>query len=321
MTEAKNRAVEGMGVMERAVELTHKGESFAMATVVWRQGSSSGQSGSRAIITADGSLFGWIGGACAEPVLIREAAKVMESNKAQLIWLGQEADFMDMHVPDGVLTIPMACQSEGALQIYVEPMHSSPRLTVVGKSPMAITLTRLAEALDWRVDLVDLSDFDGSNISSTSVVVVATQGHGDEEAAEIALPHSPAYLGIVASRKRGEAITAYLTDRGFAQSDVEQIKIPAGLDLGHTSHREMAVSIVAELVQLRAAGVFVKSESHTSIPTPTEALDLVCGMTVVADKTSRPFFYQGATYYFCAPGCRTAFEKDPPSFINQEAKC
>ena len=109
--------VEGMGVMERAVELTNSGESFVMATVVWRQGPSSGQSGSRAIITSDGKLHGWIGGACAEPVLIRESKKVMESGKAQLIWLGQEADFKGIHVPDGVLTVPMACQKIGRAHV------------------------------------------------------------------------------------------------------------------------------------------------------------------------------------------------------------
>jgi xanthine dehydrogenase accessory factor len=314
--------VEGMGVLERAVELTNNGESFVMATVVWRQGPSSGQSGSRAIITADGKLHGWIGGACAEPVLIREAKKVMESGKAQLIWLGQEADFKGMHVPDGVMTVPMACQSEGALQIYVEPVQSSPQLTIVGRSPMAITLKQLSEVLNWRVALIDFSDFTTSMLSNSSVVIIATQGHGDEEATEVALPANPAYLGVVASRKRGKAVLDYLRDRGFTSAQIEKIHLPAGLDLGHTTHREMAVSILAELVKLRAAGEFA-GQSQKTLPlfsTP-EVKDLVCGMTVTAEKSNRPFEFEGITYYFCAPGCRTAFEKDPTSFISQEAKC
>ena len=316
------RPVEGMGVLERAVELTNNGESFVMATVVWRQGPSSGQSGSRAIITADGKLHGWIGGACAEPVLIREAKKVMESGKAQLIWLGQEADFKGMHVPDGVMTVPMACQSEGALQIYVEPVQSSPQLTIVGRSPMAITLKQLSEVLNWRVALIDFSDFTTSMLSNSSVVIIATQGQGDEEATEVALPANPAYLGVVASRKRGKAVLDYLRDRGFTSTQIEKIHLPAGLDLGHTTHREMAVSILAELVKLRAAGEFA-GQSQKTLPlleTP-EVKDLVCGMTVTAEKSNRPFDFEGTTYYFCAPGCRTAFEKDPTSFISQEAKC
>jgi xanthine dehydrogenase accessory factor len=315
--------VEGIGVMERAVELTNSGESFVMATVVWRQGPSSGQSGSRAIITNDGKLFGWIGGACAEPVLIREAKKVMASGKAQLIWLGQEADFMGMHVPDGVLTVPMACQSEGALQIYVEPVQSAPQVMIVGRSPMAVTLKQLIEVLNWRVQLVDFADFTTTMVSDTSVVIVATQGHGDEEATEVALAANPVYLGVVASRKRGAAVLAYLNDRGFKQSEIEKIHLPAGLDLGHTTHREMAVSILAELVQMRASGALVQKNTRINLPLvqPVEVIDLVCGMTVAADKSNRPFDYEGTTYYFCAPGCRTSFEKDPSSFISQEAKC
>ena len=315
--------VEGMGVMERAVELTNDGQSFVMATVVWRQGPSSGQSGSRAIITSDGKLHGWIGGACAEPVLIREAKKVMDSGKAQLIWLGQEADFEGMHVPDGVLTVPMACQSEGALQIYVEPVQASPQVMIVGRSPMAVTLKQLIEVLNWRVQILDFTDFTTSMVSSSSVVIIATQGHGDEEATEIALPASPAYLGVVASRKRGAAVLAYLEDRGFSKTQIGTVNLPAGLDLGHTTHREVAVSILAQLVQLRAAGSLRQKSTPNllQMAQPTEVIDLVCGMTVAAEKSNRPFGFEGTTYYFCAPGCRTAFEKDPSSFINQEAKC
>ena len=315
--------LEGMGVMERAVELTNSGESFVMATVVWRQGPSSGQSGSRAIITSDGKLHGWIGGACAEPVLIREAKKVMESGKAQLVWLGQEADFLGMHVPDGVLTVPMACQSEGALQIYVEPVNASPQVTIVGRSPMAITLQQLIEVMNWRVQILDFADFTTSMVNSSSVVVIATQGHGDEEATETALPAEPVYLGVVASRKRGAAVLSYLEDRGFSKSQIDKVNLPAGLDLGHTTHREMAVSILAQLVQLRAAGSLTQKSTPNllQMAAPTEVIDLVCKMTVAAEKSNRPFDYEGTTYYFCAPGCRTAFEKDPSSFINQEAKC
>lgn len=315
--------VEGMGVMERAVELTNSGESFVMATVVWRQGPSSGQSGSRAIITSDGKLHGWIGGACAEPVLIREAKKVMEAGRAQLIWLGQEADFKGMHVPDGVLTVPMACQSEGALQIFVEPVQASPQVFIVGRSPMAVTLKQLIDVLNWRSQILDFSDFTTTMVNSSSVVIIATQGHGDEEATEAAIQANPAYLGVVASRKRGAAVLSYLEDRGISKTQIEKVNLPAGLDLGHTTHREMAVSILAQLVQLRAAGLLTQNSTPRllNMVNPTEVVDLVCGMTVTAEKSNRPFDHEGTTYYFCAPGCRTAFEKDPSSFINQEAKC
>jgi xanthine dehydrogenase accessory factor len=100
------------------------------------------------------------------------------------------------------------------------------------------------------------------------------------------------------------------------------VHVPIGLDLGHTSHREIAVSILAELVQLRAAGA-LKARTRTLLPMiePDEVIDLVCGMTVEPVSANRPFDYEGTTYYFCAMGCRKAFEKDPTSFIPREVAC
>ncbi len=121
---------ESWGVLELAVELARRGEEFAMATVVWRQAPTSGQQSSRAIVTAGGELHGWIGGACAEPVLIREALRAIEDREPRLLVLGTEAQIGD--VPQGVTAIAVSCQSEGALQIYVEPVVAAPHLVVVG---------------------------------------------------------------------------------------------------------------------------------------------------------------------------------------------
>ena len=316
-----NRAVEGMGVMERAVELTKAGESYVMATVVWRQGPSSGQTGSRAIVTAEGQIYGWIGGACAEPVLIREAKAVLEQGEAKLIWLGQEADFLGMHVPDGVITIPISCQSEGALQIFIEPIKTVPQLLIVGRSPMALTLANLAQNLDWNVAIVDGNELSASLVTPSSVVIIATQGHGDEDALEIALENEPRYVGLVASSKRGAVVLAYLADRGLSPAKLEKIKVPVGLDLGRTTHREMAVSILAELVQLRASGEFSKSvNTKTELIIIDDVIDLVCGMSVAPTKSSNPFIFEDTTYYFCCTGCRTTFEKDPHVYRNKVAQ-
>lgn len=309
-------------MMQRAVELVRQGESFALATVVWRKPPSSGQHGSRALITSDGQLFGWIGGACAEPVVIREAKRVMEQGEPSLIWLGQEADFAGMHVPHGVMTVPMSCQSEGALQLYIEPMLAAPSVLVVGRSPMVMTLVELTRALGWRAETVDGPDFHAGMIESTTVVIIATQGHGDEEALETALAADPAFIGLVASRKRGDTVRGFLADRGHSARSLERVRVPIGLDLGHTTHREIAISILAELVQLRAAGE-LKARPRTLLPViePEEVIDLVCGMTVAAIPANRPFEYRGTTYYFCAAGCKAAFEKNPDSFITQEVPC
>ncbi len=314
-------AAEGVGLMERAAHLARSGESFALATVVWRKAPSSGQHGSRAIVMADGTLHGWIGGACAEPVLIREAKRVLAEGRSSLLWLGQEAELREMHVPDGVLTVPISCQSDGALQIFIEPMIAAPHVIIVGRSPMAITLLDLVQALDWRAELIDGPQFQAAMVTPSSAVIVATQGHGDEEALEQAVLGDPAFIGLVASAKRGQVVRGYLIDRGLPQDRLDRVQVPIGIDLGHTTHREMAVSILAELVRRRAEGGLKPTRTLLPVVETPEVTDLVCGMVVAAVAANRPFQYEGTTYYFCAPGCRKAFEKDPASFIYQESAC
>jgi xanthine dehydrogenase accessory factor len=249
----RDRAMQDLGVLERAGELARGGESFALATVVWRQGPSSSQQGSRAIITGSGELYGWIGGACAEPTVIRAAREVITAGAPRLLLLGDPGQFGGA-VPDGMTVVPISCQSEGALEVYVEPVVPAPHLVVVGRSPMAQTLASLARALGWRCELVAGEDFTSADADERSMVVVATQGHGDEEAIEAAAQARPCYLGLVGSHRRGAAVLGYLAERGVPKGQLDRVRVPAGLDLGKTSHQEIGVAILAELVQLRAAG-------------------------------------------------------------------
>lgn len=307
---------DGWRILEKASELADRGEKFALATVVWRQAPSSGHQGGRAIITAAGDIHGWIGGACAEPVVIREGQRVIAEGKPQLLLLGEPTDFG--HVPEGMVSVPMACQSEGALQIYIEPVLSTPRMLVVGRSPMATTLVELATVLGWRAELIDSSEFTADKVEASSIVIVATQGHDDEDTLEAAVGAGPAFIGLVASSKRGESVLGYLADRGVPMERLEQVRVPVGLDLGHTSHTEISVAILAELVALKARGAF--GPPTEALAMGETAIDLVCGMTVAVDETGRPYEYQGTTYYFCAPGCRTAFEREPEKYIKETAR-
>ena len=313
--------MDGWRVLEEAGELTRRGEAFALATVVWRQGPSSGQQGSRAIITASGELRGWIGGACAEPVVLREARQVIAEGVPRLLLLGTPEQF-GAAVPEGITVVPISCQSEGALEVYIEPVLPEPHLVVVGRSPMARTLTELATALGWRAALIDSPDFSASDAGERSMVVVATQGHGDEEAVEQAVAARPAYLGLVGSHRRGAAVLGYLADRGVPADQLDRVRVPAGLDLGRTSHREIAVAVLAELVQLRASGALATGPDRSAAAAaPAEAVDPVCGMTVTADRSSYPLEHKGVTYYFCRAGCRREFEQDPAAYLKKETRC
>ncbi|MEM9132501.1 MAG: XdhC family protein [Actinomycetota bacterium] len=299
-----NRSVEGWGVLERAVELAHRGEPFVLATVVWREGPSSGQHGSRAIYTAEGEIHGWIGGACAEPVFKREAVKTLEAGIPRLLALGASDRFGDL--PQGTAAVEMSCQSDGAMQIYLEPVMSMPHLVIVGDSPMSETLATQARGLDWNVELVGGPDFSEGMLTPNSIVVVATQGHGDEDLLVSVLKAAPAYVGVVASAKRGRVLREFLSTQQIEPAQLDAMQIPAGLDLGRTTHKEMAVAILAELVQRRAAGDF--SSVAIDAPRPETAIDPICGMTVDAVPTSNPLEVGDDTYYFCCPGCRAAFE-------------
>jgi xanthine dehydrogenase accessory factor len=318
-------------VLAEAGELTRRGQPFALATVVWRQGPSSGQQGSRAIITAAGELHGWIGGACAEPVVIREAQQVITEGVPRLLLLGTPEQFASKGqagaaVPDGMTFVPIACQSEGALEVYIEPVLPAPHLVVVGRSPMVATLGELARVLGWRTTVLDRGAFSAADADESSMVVVATQGHGDEDAVEQAAAARPAYLGLVGSAKRGAAVLGYLRDRGVPQDRLDGVRVPAGLDLGRTSHREIAVAILAELVQLRASGELAAagrvagSAAAAPAPAPAEATDPVCGMTVAADASSYPLEHEGETYYFCCAGCRRSFQENPAA-QEKESRC
>jgi xanthine dehydrogenase accessory factor len=338
--------MEGMDILEELAELARSGQAFALATVVWRQPPSSSQPGARAIITAEGEVRGWIGGACAEPAVIREAQQVIADGQARLLLLGTPEQFgvVSGSVPDGMTVIPISCQSEGALEVYIEPVLPVPHLVIVGESPMARTLASLAGALGWRADLVSGPDFAAADAGERSMIVVATQGHDDEDVLERAVAVRPAYLGLVGSSRRGATVLGYLADRDVPQDELDRVRVPAGLDLGRTTHQEIAVAILAELVQLRASGALARP-----VATPQASFtDPVCGMTVAVTAASRSpsggdsqggpggwsppgkghsrppglaLRHDGVDYYFCCAGCRQAFEQDPDAYTRKETRC
>lgn len=328
--------MDGWDVLEHARELSARGEAFALATVVWRRGPSSGKEGYRAVITATGQVFGWIGGACAEPVVVREARRILAEGVPRLVFLGTPDELESVAIREGISYVPMSCQSEGALEIYIEPVEPKTHLVVVGRSPMVEALVQMAQAIGWRTVLVDPDggsaeshpsaecvvselDFKLAGVDERSLVVVATQGHHDEAAIEQALAAGPAYVGLVGSRPRAKSVFDYLASRGVAREALDRVKVPAGLDLGKVSHREIAVGVLAELVKLRAAGALVKG-APAELPAIEEAVDPVCGMTVEVASARHKMDHDATTYYFCCAGCLNAFAGDPTAFAGSKTR-
>jgi xanthine dehydrogenase accessory factor len=323
--------------LQLAAALEAKGESFALAIVVRREPASSAQVGNTAVITEDGACHGWLGGSCIQPTVIREALSALRAGAPRLIALSPNPD-ADRR--PGVTVFPMTCHSGGSVDIYVEPVLPSPRLIVFGVSPVAQALARLGTALRYSVDAVD-PDADRSMFPAASRVitdfrpqevrdrpasqrerlfaVIATLGQRDEEAAQAALAAEPAYVGVVASRRRFAEIRETLLARGAPVEAVDAIRSPAGLDIGATTPEEVALSIFAEIVQVRQAGRLRQASGELPQPTATvardsEVLDPVCGMMVAVAGARYVAEHDGHTYYFCCGGCRERFLAAPDRY-------
>jgi len=212
----------------------------------------------------------------------------------------------------------------------MEPVLPQPQLVAIGRSPVAEALAALAAGLGWRSVIVDDGGSPGDHpgpgtvlttlnladagVDERSYVVVATQGHYDEDALERALATPASYVGLVASRKRADAVMGYLRDRGVSEAVLAHVHAPAGLDLGHVPTEEIAVAILAEIVQLRAAGELIERADVPVAEARHEAIDPVCGMTVDVTDARYRSVHDGRTYYFCSAGCLESFQADPARY-------
>ena len=301
------------------------------ATVVWARRPVSAEPGDKAIVTADGRLRGWVGGSCAEPVVIREARRALEQGTPRLLRLGPDEVVSE---GDGLITAPVSCASEGSLQIFLEPVAPPTHLVIVGRSPLTETLAQLAKVLDFDTVVVERESSDLSELESAGVtvvgeldlakagvdrasfVVVATMGRYDEDAVEAALATDARYVSLVASSRRGRSVLEVLRSSGVPDEQLARVKTPAGLPLGHVSHRETAVAILAEVLQLKRSELRVAVGAQTQPEPPAAvsvAVDPICGMTVDLATATHTLTHGGTTYYFCGAGCRRRFEKDVAS--------
>ena len=264
-----------MNVLVEAGRLAEAGEPFVLATVVGVERPSSARVGDRALVTSDGELRGWVGGACTEPEVVRLALAALSSGEVR-------------HE-----RVESRCASEGAVEVLIEPQLPVFVLAVVGEAPAARVLRELAEVLGWRTT---------SSVEEADAVVIASMGRDDETALEAALTSGAGYVGLVASAKRAASVAADLRDRAVDEEALARIRSPAGLDLGPSSQEEIAVAILAELVAWR----------HTRGPSLAdlveEAVDPICGMTVAIAAAKETATRAGATYYFCSGHCRKEFE-------------
>ena len=323
----------------RAHDLSSAGRPFATATVVRVERPTSGKPGDKAIITAEGELFGWVGGSCAQPSVLAQARAALADGRPRLVRLSSAPDEGRR---EGMTDLAMTCFSGGTMEIYVEPHLARPHLLVVGDQPLARALAALGRVMGYRVTGVEWEPgrvVEGADEVVTGIgaiasaagpgtfVVVATHGDHDEVAVEAALASPAPYVALVASRRRAAAVVDYLLHQEVSEAALdERFHSPAGLDLGARRPDEIALSILAEIVQVRSArggltGERTDVEEVEVGPThgSEEAIDPVCGMSVTVGGARHTWEHEGTTYYFCCGGCRAAFSKDPGAFLGARA--
>jgi xanthine dehydrogenase accessory factor len=325
---------------QKALELQEEGRPFATATVVRAQKPTSSKPGDRAIVTLDGVMYGWIGGNCAQPTVIREAYQAMLEDKSRLVRITPDPGSESL--PEGTIEVPMTCYSGGLLEVYIEPQQPRPRLIVIGHLPVAQALCHLGKAMNYRVLAIapagavqsvahadevrsDESAVD-TWVNALSFVVVATHGAGDETALRHALTSGAPYVGLVASRTRSKEVLEHLRMEGVSEVDIARIRVPAGLDIQARRGDEIALSIMAEIVRTRRnleelswtkarESLTIEGTDALQGAAPETAVDPVCGMTVATATAQYTHDYLEVRYYFCCPGCRARFARDPERYV------
>jgi len=307
-------------LLAKAETLRQARTPYVLATVVRAERPTSAKAGDSALILADGTLDGFVGGTCAESTVRLQGLRLLQTGTSTLLRITPEDESAapSERVSDeaeGMIVVNNPCLSGGSLEIFLEAMMPAPLIHVHGDAPVARALVRVGAAAGY-----DLVAADGATVipPDTAAVVVASHGRGEEAAIAAAVRAEVPYVALVASRKRGEMV---LKSLGVSP---ERVHSPAGLDIGARTASEVAVSILAEIIATRTEPRLFSPEPIESAAFEsaaraaemgTTALDPVCGMTVTITADALAAEHAGQVYYFCGSGCKVAFTDDPHRYL------
>ncbi|OIQ45333.1 MAG: XdhC /CoxI family-like protein [Roseobacter sp. MedPE-SW] len=241
-----------------AQDMRARGEPFAIATVVRTLGATAAKPGAKALLDGEGTILqGWIGGGCVRGALVKAVKRALQDGAPQLVSLHPQ-DLLDEKGltagddVDGVRFARNGCPSKGSMDIFVELILPLPELVIYGDAPVALSLARLAEQFQWAVTKGD-PEASPPTLSQgeTRMIVVASQGRGDLACLKQALETTAEFVAFVGSHRKFAALSETLTGRGVARADLDRVQAPAGLAIGAVTPDEIALSILAQLTQVR----------------------------------------------------------------------
>lgn len=292
----------------RVAQLSADRVPFVLATVVRARRPTSVAPGDTAIILADGTIDGFVGGQCAESSVRLYSLRALETGEPMLLRLIPEGGDTEQAPDgiDGVIVERNPCMSGGAIEIFLEPQLPTARIVIFGGSPFATALSELAAAGGY--DVLATATADDTELAAATAVVVASHGNDEERVLTAALSAGVPYVALVASRKRGTTVRESLE---LAPELAAQLHTPAGIDIGAQTPAEIAISILAELVMVQHAEPAVAAETAPNASGVEKgiesAIDPVCGMKVAVTESTLYLDAAGARVYFCGTGCRLAY--------------
>jgi xanthine dehydrogenase accessory factor len=304
----------------RLEELAAAREPFVTATVVRVERPTSVETGSVAIVLADGTIEGFVGGVCAEHSVRAYSILALRSDEPVLLRIVPDPDRdaapegEEVSSEDGVVTVANPCLSGGTIEVFLEPAPPAPRVVVVGDTPIAGALSRIGGELG--LEMVAADGGDTAPAAGDLALVVAAHGRDELDALRRALEADVPYVGLVASEKRGAGVLAELRDAGVPEERLERIEVPAGIPIGSHAPGEVALSILARIVSVRR-GAETGAPSAPVAQTAGVAIDPICGMTVAAVEATLSVERDGETVYFCSEGCKAEFEAQEHASVSR----
>lgn len=284
-----------MTISERVGQLVQARTPFVRATVVRAEHPTSAHAGDEAIVLADGTIEGFVGGQCAHNSVLRATRCALQTGESVLLRVLPDSE---EHFPEtpGATVVVNPCLSGGALEIFLAPWLPSPLVGIVGATPIADKLAEVCAVVGFEVRH-DTAD----NLAGLTAVVIASHGGPEAETIRAALDAGVGYIGLVASRIRGSAV---LSELMLSDAERARVHTPVGLDIGAKTPAEIAVSIVADLIRgVRIGGLRVVAAQ----PPPATAVDPVCGMTVTIGPDTHHLRCDGEDYWFCSSACHASF--------------